>query len=58
MEFLERACDIGNSGGWIILGLRPDHGTGVARDEAKGAQYLKRACDGGESPACEQLQQK
>jgi TPR repeat protein len=49
---LRDQCDAGRMKSCEMLGRNLSNGTGVPKDEAAGAEYLKKACKGGETTAC------
>ncbi|MBX3190207.1 MAG: sel1 repeat family protein [Labilithrix sp.] len=51
----DRTCAAGSAVGCSLAGDRLVAGRNMARDEALGARFLARACDLGESSACERL---
>ena len=51
-ELYQKACDGGDAGGCLNLGVLYKIGQGVKQDYQKAAQLSQKACDSGEAKGC------
>jgi TPR repeat protein len=52
----ETRCSSGDAQSCLDLGNKYSTGNGIAKDEARGAQFYQQACDAGNAVACEALE--
>ncbi len=54
-KFLKKACDSGNSGGCIFLGIMYQNKQGVPQDYNKAVELYQKACNNGDNFGCNKL---
>ena len=54
-QLCQKACDGGEAGGCVALGVSYQNGQGVKQDYQKAAQLYQKACDSGNAFGCANL---
>ena len=55
VQSLQDACDAGNVGRCVDLGVRYANGQGATKDESRAVQLFQKGCDGGNAAGCSNL---